>query len=64
MHKGIRHVGKVPHRFRDSDRSGRLKTLQQKLNKAIAEENFERAAELRDEIKSVSAQSEPTPSAP
>lgn len=53
MHKGVRHVGKVPQRFRDTDRSGKLKALQQKLNKAIADENFERAAELRDEIKAL-----------
>jgi protein arginine kinase activator len=55
MHKGVRHVGKGPARFKDADRSGRLKSLQQKLNKAIADENFERAAELRDEIKALSS---------
>lgn len=61
MHKGVRHVGKIPLRCKDSDRSGKLKALQQKLNKAIADENFERAAELRDEIKALSAQSESSP---
>jgi protein arginine kinase activator len=52
MHKGIRHTGKVPEALREKrDASERLKTLQQKLAKAIEEENFEQAAILRDEIK-------------
>jgi protein arginine kinase activator len=59
MHKGVRHVGKVPTRFKQrkqaSDTSDRLKNLQRELAKAIHEEKFERAAELRDEIKALSA---------
>jgi protein arginine kinase activator len=52
MHKGTRHAGKVPEGLRQTrDLSDRLKTLQQKLAKAIEEENFEQAASLRDEIK-------------
>jgi protein arginine kinase activator len=52
MHKGTRHTGKVPEGLRQTrDASERLKTLQQKLAKAIEEENFEQAAVLRDEIK-------------
>ena len=52
MHKGTRHTGKVPESLRQTrDLSVRLKTLQQKLAKAIEEENFEQAASLRDEIK-------------
>jgi len=52
MHKGTRHVGKVPEKLRHTrDLSDRMKTLQQKLAKAIEEENFEQAAALRDEIK-------------
>ena len=52
MHKGTRHAGKVPASLRQTrDLSDRLKTLQQKLAKAIEEENFEQAAALRDEIK-------------
>ena len=58
MHKGVRHVGKVPKRFKQLkkalDVTDRLKALQRKLAKAIESEKFERAAELRDEIKALS----------
>lgn len=58
MHKGVRHTGKVPKRLGKAlDMSDRLKTLQDELNKVIEQENFERAAELRDEIKAISARS-------
>jgi protein arginine kinase activator len=57
MHKGTRHVGKVPESLRQTrDLSDRLSALQKKLNKAIEEENFEQAAQLRDQIKQMSAQ--------
>ena len=56
MHKGTRHVGKVPESLRQSrDLSDRLKQLQKKLSKAIEDENFEEAALLRDEIKQATA---------
>ena len=56
MHKGTRHVGKVPEAFReDRDLSNRLSTLEQNLSKAVQEEDFERAAQLRDEIKQTRA---------
>jgi protein arginine kinase activator len=52
MHKGARHVGKVPQALRESrDFSEKLKTLQKRLEQAIAVEDFELAASLRDEIK-------------
>ena len=52
MHKGTRHVGKAPEALRASrDTADKLKTLQKKLAKAIEAENFEEAAQLRDEIK-------------
>lgn len=52
MHKGTRHAGKVPEALRQTrDLDERLKLLQRKLAKAIEEENFEQAAQLRDEIK-------------
>jgi protein arginine kinase activator len=52
MHKGTRHVGKVPESLQQTrDLSDRLKTLQRRLAKAVEEENFEQAAILRDEIK-------------
>jgi protein arginine kinase activator len=56
MHKGTRHVGKVPESLRQTrDLSDRLKALQKKLTKAVEDENFEQAALLRDEIKQMSA---------
>jgi protein arginine kinase activator len=52
MHKGVKHVGKVPVALRQSrDLSDRLKNLQKKLDKAVNAEDFEEAASLRDEIK-------------
>lgn len=57
MHKGTRHVGKVPQLYRQSqDLADKLKSLQKKLEKAITDEDFESAATLRDEVKAVRAQ--------
>ena len=56
MHKGTKHVGKVPEGLRQNhDLTERLKTLQKKLSKAVEDENFEQAALLRDEIKQMNA---------
>src|SRR5256885_16988462 len=64
MHKGTRHVGKVPESLRQSrDLSDRLKLLQKKLSKAIEDEDFEEAAILRDEIKQTTARLANTPAA-
>jgi protein arginine kinase activator len=55
MHKGTRHTGKTPEAMRKTrDSVDRLKTLQTKLDKAIASEDFELCARLRDEIKGLS----------
>jgi protein arginine kinase activator len=57
MHKGTRHLGKVPQVFRQSqDLADKLKSLQKKLEKAIANEDFENAATLRDEVKALRSQ--------
>lgn len=57
MHKGTRHVGKIPIVFRQSqDLADKLKSLQKKLEKAITSEDFETAATLRDEVKALRAQ--------
>jgi protein arginine kinase activator len=54
MHKGTRHVGKSPEALRQSRESvDRMKTLQKKLARAIEDENYESAAALRDEIKTL-----------
>ena len=52
MHKGTKHVGKIPQALQQSrDLSEKLKSLQKKLDKAVAEEDFEQAAVVRDEMK-------------
>ena len=56
MHKGTRHAGKVPHALQQTrDQAEKLKNLRKKLDKAVAEEDFETAARLRDEIKEATA---------
>ena len=52
MHKGTRHEGKVPESLRATrEQSDRLRLLQKKLARAIEQEKFEEAAQLRDQIK-------------
>lgn len=52
MHKGTRHIGKLPYGMKQTlDLADKLKALQRKLNKAVQEEKFEQAAQLRDEIQ-------------
>lgn len=52
MHKGTEHVGKIPERAQRALKlSDRMRTLNENLQKAVAEENYETAASLRDEIK-------------
>jgi protein arginine kinase activator len=54
MHKGTKHIGKVPHLMKESqDLSDRLKGLQKKLDKAVSDEDFESAVQLRDEINQI-----------
>lgn len=54
MHKGTKHVGKVPQALkRSQDLAERLRLLQKKLEKAVADEDFETAVQLRDEINQV-----------
>ncbi|MDB6037744.1 MAG: UvrB/uvrC motif [Verrucomicrobiales bacterium] len=54
MHKGTKHMGKFPALLKESrDLSDKLKHLQKKLDKAISDEDFETAAQLRDELKNV-----------
>ncbi len=52
MHKGQRHVGKVPRGLKlGREIQERLQSLQRELEAAIAVENYEEAARLRDAIK-------------
>ena len=61
MHKGTRHTGKAPEALRATrENADRLKTLQAKLTKAIKDENYEQAAQVRDEIKQLTGRPTPT----
>jgi protein arginine kinase activator len=52
MHKGTDHVGKVPARLAKSiEREVQLKNLQRDLKKAVASEDYESAATIRDQIR-------------
>lgn len=54
MHKGTRHKGKVPEVLQGgSDVKEKMATLQKGLEAAIADEKYELAAQLRDQIKSL-----------
>ncbi len=60
MHKGTRHTGKAPAALRSTrENADKLKTLQVKLAKAIKDENYEQAAQLRDEIKQLTGRPSP-----
>jgi protein arginine kinase activator len=52
MHKGVRHVGKVPKREALEVSSAGLREA---LSRAVAAQNFEEAARLRDEIRMLKA---------
>jgi protein arginine kinase activator len=52
IHKGTEHVGKLPQRaYRAMEINHRMRSLTENLQKAVAEENYETAASLRDQIK-------------
>ena len=52
MHKGTDHVGKVPARLAKSlERETQLKNLHRDLKKAVASEDYESAATIRDQIR-------------
>ena len=59
MHKGTQHKGKVPagHKRANASRS-RIDKLEADLKQAIAREDFEQAAALRDAIKSARKESQ------
>ena len=58
MHKGTQHTGKVPSRLaRSLEREQQLKELNRTLRKAVASEDYESAASLRDRIKALEVES-------
>lgn len=56
LHHGPRHVGKTPHAKHSAcDQAERIKSLQQQMNKCIENEDFERAAAIRDDLHRIAA---------
>ncbi len=52
MHKGTMHLGKIPARLmRTLQIDAEMKSLEESLEKAVRAENYESAAEIRDQIK-------------
>jgi protein arginine kinase activator len=52
MHRGTEHVGKVPARlWKTMQHTEEIRELQLQLDQAVAEENYETAAELRDRLR-------------
>src|SRR5437667_6799464 len=57
MHKGTEHVGKLPERAqRAVALSHQMRALTENLQKAVADENYETAASLRDQIKQLESE--------
>ena len=57
MHKGPTHTGKTPESFRKARKFGdAMKGLQKSLEQAVAAEEYERAADLRDQIRQMESE--------
>jgi protein arginine kinase activator len=60
MHKGTVHVGKAPgNRAQKRELAVKIKTLQATLDDAVAQEQYEKAANLRDEIRKIETEITP-----
>ena len=54
MHKGSEHVGKAPASLlKNRQLDAQIKNLQSSLERAVAEEDYEKAADLRDQIRRI-----------
>lgn len=59
IHGTTVHNGNAPSRFRhDREKKKKIKNLQDELKKAVHEEQYERAAEIRDELKALKNEEE------
>lgn len=57
MHKGTQHQGKIPGRQHLRSYRERLKTLNNTLQEAVAAEEYEKAAAIRDKIHQLESES-------
>lgn len=54
IHGNVKHIGRAPSRFKKRhEAETRLADLKNQLKSAVSDENFELAAKLRDEIRSI-----------
>lgn len=54
IHGNVKHIGRAPAKFRkDREKENELKTLRKQLKDAVASEDFETAATLRDKIRNI-----------
>ena len=61
MHAGINHLGKIPSRSVDQKNADENEeSLRQALQQAVEQENYEKAAELRDRLKKIKSKSSST----
>jgi protein arginine kinase activator len=59
VHKGSEHIGKSPKEFLETRQyTEKIKALQSHLNVAVKAEEFEKAADLRDQIRRIEMGSE------
>lgn len=59
IHGSTRHTGKIPSRCGGAIKiKSQIDAMQSELNRAVMEQNFEKAAEIRDKINELKAQSE------
>jgi protein arginine kinase activator len=59
MHKGLEHKGKVPARLlKARQREAEIRKLQRELRRAVDDEKYEAAAEIRDRIKKIETEAE------
>lgn len=56
VHGNTRHVGKSPHSTGSKDLHRKLESLQAELQRAVHEERYEDAAQLRDQIRELKQQ--------
>jgi protein arginine kinase activator len=56
MHKGTAHIGHIPARFaREQELHKKLAALEATLQQAVEQEEYERAASIRDEIRQLAS---------
>ncbi|MCX8038781.1 MAG: UvrB/UvrC motif-containing protein [Candidatus Sumerlaeia bacterium] len=59
IHGSTRHVGRSPQPLPQAeDQTGKIKRLQQALAEAVASEDFEKAAQLRDQIRQLKSEAD------